>query len=52
MFQVTMFMYPLVTTRSFKVNNLDPGTSYVIGVRVGYTGGYFSYDDVITAQTS
>lgn len=43
---------PTTTSGSFKVNNLESGTSYVIGVRVGYTGGYFSYDDVITAQTT
>ena len=43
---------PSSTSGGFKVNNLESGTSYVIGVRVGYTGGYYSYDDVITAQTN
>lgn len=43
---------PSSTSGGFKVNNLQSDTSYVIGVRVGYTAGYFSYDDVITAKTN
>ena len=43
---------PPSTSGGIKVNNLESGTSYVIGVRVGYIGGYYSYDDVITAQTN
>ena len=42
---------PTSTSGTFKVNNLESGTTYDIAVRVGYTGGYYSYDTTITETT-